>query len=169
MSYPQIGFGSKKPRWVLHIANRPELEEFQHDVYKTLSNGEAAEIITVTSNHWRKAFSIMAKISFALFETGCDSWQEYRDTKLLTKEGFEAIDFEPYQASTDSQLALICGFGYAEQQVDLQRLIPHIKHSKLLIDEDKNFIVTPYFDWRQLTNEILASLVAVMESVVTDQ
>jgi len=163
MNHPKIGFGNHNPRWVLHIANRPALAEFQHDVFRALTRGEAAEIIKATSNHWRKAFSIMAKISFALFDTGCATWQEYRDTKLLTEEGFESVSFEPFQTNQLNAFSIVCGFAYAEQQLEVSKLIPHIEQPKLLISETDDVIVTPYFDWRQLTNEILATLVTVLQ------
>lgn len=166
MKHPKIGFGNTLPKWTLHIANRPDLEPFEHDIFRQLELGEAAQIIQQTSNHWRKVFSIMAKISFALFDTGCDTWQQYRDTKLLTREGFEAINFEVYQVGQLSTLSIICGFQYAEQQVELAKLIPHIEQPKLLIAEHKELIVTPYFDWRQLNNEMLAHLVAMLKHIM---
>lgn len=166
MSVLNIGFGSKQPNWVLHIANRPELDCFQHDIYRQLLTGEAADIINQTSNHWRKVFSIMAKISFALFETDCATWQQYRDSKLLTNEGFEAISFEPYEPKSNGQLAIICGFTYAETQVQLETLIPHIEQPKILIAASKDYLVTPYFDWRQLNNEMLVHLTSVMKNLI---
>lgn len=162
MSAPNIGFGNSKPKWVLHIANRPDLEVFEHDIFRQLELGEAADVISQTSNHWRKVFSIMAKISFALFDTGCASWQQYRDSKLLTSQGFEAISSEPYTTTSTDQLAIICGFTYAGSQVELNQLLSHIEQPKLLLSETKDFLVTPYFDWRQLNNEMLAHLIEVM-------
>lgn len=159
-----VGIGNSHPSWVLHMANRPELEAFQHEVFRQLKQGEAADVISQTSNHWRKVFSIMAKISFALFDTGCDTWQQYRDTKLLTEQGYEAIYWQPYSAQTATELSLICGFTYAETQTELARLLPHIEQPKLLMAESKDLIVTPYFDWRQLNNETLSHLVKVMKS-----
>lgn len=166
MSAPNIGFGTLQPNWVLHIANRPELDCFQHDIYRQLQPGEAADIIKQTSNHWRKVFSIMAKISFALFETNCTTWQQYRDTKLLTGEGFEAISFEPYKPDSNAKLSVICGFTYAETQVQLETLIPHIEQPKILMAVSKDCLVTPYFDWRQLNNEILAHLTSLMGNLL---
>lgn len=167
MSAPNIGFGNGEPKWVLHIANRPELDAFEHDIFRRLERGEAADIISQTSNHWRKVFSIMAKISFALFDTGCETWQQYRDTKLLTEEGFEAISYDGFKSESNEVLALICGFTYAETQVNLSQLLSHIAQPKLLMSETKDFIVTPYFDWRQLNNEMLDHLLKVMESWLT--
>ena len=163
MSFPKAGLGCEQPRWVLYIANRPELDEYQDELYRILALGEAAEIIRQTSNHWRKVFSIMAKISFALYETQCATWQEYRDTKLLTEHGFEAISFEPFQQLSDNHLSLICGFTYAETQIDLTQLISHHKFEKLKVSEIGKLIVTPYFDWRQLNNEMLTSLISIMK------
>lgn len=162
MSLSFTGVGQKNPKWVLHIANRPELESFQNQDFRIFEIGEAAEIIKLTSNHWRKVFSIMAKISFALFDTGCETWQQYRDTKLLTKEGFEAVSFSPYASSLNQAFHIICGFTYAQDQLDLARLIPHERQNKLLFSQTENLCVTPYFDWRQLNNEMLDVLVHVL-------
>ena len=164
----KVGIGSEQPRWVLCIANRPELDKFQHEIFTTLKLGEAAEIIHQTSNHWRKLFSIMAKISFALFETGCDTWQQYRDTKLLTAEGFETISFEPVEeVSRNAVPCIVAGFTYADTQVDLAQFLPLENDAKVLCRPGSNIVVTPYFDWRQLTNAILENVILVIEAKVT--
>ena len=159
------GFGCVNPHWVLHIANRPELEQFEHDDFRQLKTGEVKEVIASTSNHWRKVFSIVAKISFALFETGCETWQEYRDTHLLTDKGFEAISYLPYKLEKNNKLlSIVCGFSYAETQLQLSQLVPHQAFPKLLALPGTNCFVTPYFDWRQLNNEHLAVLINMMEN-----
>ena len=166
------GFGSSSPKWLLHIEHRPPLAAFEQKAFRALTEGEAAQVIAQTSNHWRKVFSIMAKISFALFETDCDTWQEYRDTKLLTNKGFEAISYDSVtlsQSNNQSQkrklepFAIVCGFGYASQQLELEGLYPHQTHSKLLLAPNVNVAVTPYFDWRQLNNELLDVVIALMQ------
>lgn len=157
------GIGSPTPKMILHIANRPELEKFEHNLFQTLKPGEAAEIIQQTSNHWRKVFSIMAKISFALFKNDCKTWQEYRDSILLTERGFEALDFTPINLPlSDNNIHIVCGFQYAESQLELSTFIPHLHYPKLLRHPSENCFVTPYFDWRQLNNELLAGLISVL-------
>ena len=158
------GFGSLEPKWVLYIENRPPLPEYEHDNFRLLGNGEAAEVIAQTSNHWRKVFSIMAKISFALFETNCNTWQEYRDTKLLTEHGFEAISYLPFnKGEARAYFSIVCGFTYAGTQLDLDSLIPHQTHAKLLLVPGQKCLVTPYFDWRQLNNELLEKVIDIMK------
>lgn len=157
-----IGIGVQLPRVVLHIANRPPLVDFEHEINRSLQQAEAADIIKATGNHWRKVFSILAKISFALFDTQCKTWQEYRDTKLLTENGFEYVCFSPL-ADTRSQLdltnqtsvSILCGFSYAETQLDFSSLVSHQSVEKLKWSEHQQCLVTPYFDWRQLNNEML--------------
>lgn len=159
------GMGANTPKLILHIANRPELPKFEHELFHTLDRGEAAEIIQHTSNHWRKVFSILAKLSFALFNTGAASWQEYRDFTLLTEQGFEAIDFDPVILPVEDQnLHIVCGFQYAESQLNLAEFIPHQQYPKLLGHPDFNCLVTPYFDWRQLNNELLAQLIKIISA-----
>lgn len=159
------GFGHSAPKWVLHIANRPPLDAFLQDEFRTLATGEAADIIRQTSNHWRKVFSIMAKISFALFDTNCDTWQQYRDTKLLTSQGFEAINYHVYvPQELETYTSLVAGFQYASEQLDLDSLVAHHRCNKLLRIENRRCFVTPYFDWRQLNNDILDILISAMET-----
>lgn len=167
MSLSFTGVGHENPKWILYIANRPELEHFQTLDFRQLESGEAAEIIKLTSNHWRKVFSIMAKISFALFDTDCETWQQYRDTKLLTKEGFEAISFSPYKTNDCLPFSIICGFNYADKQVELESLLSHERQNKILFSQSERLCVTPYFDWRQLNNEMLSVLTQALKHRMT--
>lgn len=166
-----IGVGSSAPRIVLHIANRPPLDGFEHDINRPFQLTEAADIIQKTGNHWRKVFSILAKISFALFDTQCKTWQEYRDTKLLTEDGFEYICFSELK-DTRSQLdltkhtsvSITCGFNYAQTQLDTSSLVSHHNFEKLKWSEQHHCLVTPYFDWRQLNNEMLSIAINIIKS-----
>jgi len=170
-----IGVGSRSPRIVLHIANRPPVDGFEDDIDRALQISEAADIIKQTGNHWRKVFSILAKISFALFDTGCKTWQEYRDTKLLTEQGFEYLCFSELkqtalttsaqqELSEERSVSLVCGFSYAQTQLDFSSLISHQNFEKLKWSELHYCLVTPYFDWRQLNNEMLAVVVKILAS-----
>ena len=123
---PKVGMGCQQPKWVLHIANRPQLEWFQQDRFHQIESGQIPEVINATSNHWRKVFSIMAKISFALFDTGCNTWQQYRDTKLLTDEGFEAIDFLPYCPKAPRFSLLFVVFNMQNSKCGSRPCLPHI-------------------------------------------
>jgi hypothetical protein len=175
-----IGVGASLPRIILHIANRPPVDSFdavngEADINRPLQISEAADIIKQTGNHWRKVFSILAKISFALFDTDCKTWQEYRDTKLLTEQGFEYLCFSSLkQRNASSSLAtniieqtsvsVVCGFAYAETQLDFPSLIPHQVFEKLKWSEQDHCLVTPYFDWRQLNNEMLDVAIKIVAS-----
>lgn len=171
-TYMAIGIdrvGTEHPKWILHIENKPPIDEFRETISRPLVLGEAADIIKQTSNHWRKVFSIMAKISFALFETNCRTWQEYRDTKLLTVEGFERLDFAPFSQSQQSgAIHLIGGFTYAKQQIDFNQLVVHQECEKLFSLVSSRCLVTPYFDWRQLNNAILEHLLVLMANLLTE-
>lgn len=165
------GFGSQSPKIILHIANRPPLDVYAGDINRPLQLNEAADIIAQTGNHWRKVFSILAKISFALFDTQCTSWQQYRDTKLLTQDGFEFVSFSPVQASqawkTEGQLSsvsILCGFQYAETQLQLNTLVSHQQFAKLQWSEPLQCLVTPYFDWRQLNNVMLEVVISIIKN-----
>ncbi len=165
------GFGSQTPKVILHIANRPPLDVYAGDVNRPLQLNEAADIIAQTGNHWRKVFSILAKISFALFDTQCSSWQQYRDTKLLTQDGFEFVSFSSVQASQTwqterqfSSISMVCGFQYAETQLPLNGLVGHQQFAKLLWSEPLQCLVTPYFDWRQLNNAMLEVVISIIKN-----
>ncbi len=58
-----IGLGAAHSDVCFYIANRPPLDDYpQLQQLRPLASGELAHIVKHTSNHWRKAFNVYAKL-----------------------------------------------------------------------------------------------------------
>ena len=140
---------------ILYTASRPPMARFDDVKSLTLCSGEVVEIITECGNHWRKIFSILAKLSFALSEHNCKTWQDYRDQVLLSEEGNEIIVFghQLIEASEES-IHLISGQKhFAEFNLDLEPFQPLDLEAKVL--SNGKILQTPYFDYRQFNNALI--------------
>jgi hypothetical protein len=149
-----------KRKIILYLPNKPDVDLYKSKrQLKNLGVGEIQEIITATGNHWRKIFSIYAKISFGLTSFPVKTWQEYRDTVLLTKSGIELITFSrKILSKTDGDIHVLSGKNHC-----LQFDLPLEKFKNLDVDgkilKYKNIYLTPYFDYRQLPNALVELIV----------
>jgi hypothetical protein len=132
----------------LYIPNRPNLEQYiKKRGLKNLKMNEISFIISECGNHWRKIFSIYAKICFH-FNPVTDSWQDYRDTILLTKKCIASISFSK-KVIQDSTIVILSG-----------------KESwKLDEGLSKNIFKTPYFDYRQFPNSEIDKLLSNIKRI----
>ena len=155
----------------VYIANRPPLDQYQSltDVL-ALKNGDIAYIAQHTGNHWRKIFNVYAKFLFILWQkknslnVTTTSWQAYRDNELLQSHCQEALLFSPPNISKNNKAVhIIMGKQYGEQlsfcredkntvQIDRDFALQH----------DKKIIFCPYFDYRQLSNIKIETLVQLV-------
>ncbi|WP_115718094.1 DUF6942 family protein [Gallaecimonas mangrovi] len=150
----KVGLGGTSPRFCVFIANRPPLDEYQHDIYRPMRPGEIADIARQTGNHWRKIFNVYAKLAYLLDNDHCRSWQQLRDEKLLQEGSHYALLFNAPDLKNRSPQSLILGKGYAdnlgltaESGGPLDWDMPGFA-----LDARADFIVCPYFDYRQLSN-----------------
>lgn len=156
------GIGDKNVQLAVYIGNRPPLEKFENTKDITpVVNGELTKIAQETSNHWRKIFNIYAKIAFMLNSHSYTTWQLYRDNHLLQADSKQALLFD-LKIVTDAStcITIVCGKqhaallleGYSIEWID----------GDFAIDSTNRTLVTPYFDYRQLSNaklEILLQLI----------
>jgi hypothetical protein len=145
---------------ILYLPNRPELDEYSSSlVLSALGKGKVQDIIEQTGNHWRKIFSIYAKIAFIENSLGAKNWQEYRDHLLLSKKSQTKICFTKKLRPAD--IHIISGQSHAECfDFDLSQFIDLDSDGK--IKYFNNIYLVPYFDYRQLPNELLAKLIDVI-------
>jgi len=158
-----IGIGDKYYKLAVYIGNRPPLDEYEslegliHAV-----EGELSRIGRETGNHWRKIINIYAKLGFALSPEGYSTWQTYRDGFLLTKTSRQAMLFNDRILTDDENcINIICGKTHAKKlqgDNDLCWL-----DEDFAIDSNNRIIVTPYFDYRQLSNIKLEKLVSIIQ------
>jgi hypothetical protein len=164
-----IGFGSRKSGIKIYIANRPPIDDYPLlNNLRGLAAGELTHIVNNTSNHWRKVFNVYAKFLFDWYQQqGCtdlpDSWQIYREQTLFQAHSFEALLFSTPQLQTaDAAFHIVAGKTYAAT-LKLPSLTWLDSH--FAINKDHRVIVSPYPDYRQLSNARIASLIKLMTSV----
>ncbi|MDO3384898.1 hypothetical protein QWI17_03480 [Gilvimarinus sp. SDUM040013] len=147
------------------IANRPPLDDYsRRRCLVPLLPGELHHIVSNSSNHWRKLFNVYAKFIYSLApelivaNSSPPTWQEYRDQQLLQAGSRLALLFTapPWK---DDALHIIAGKGYAATLniPKLQWLDAHFA-----IAPAQRVIVSPYLDYRQLSNERIERLVKII-------
>ncbi len=122
-------------------------------------------------NGWRKVFNVYAKWIFSLCEglaiSKATTWQSYRDEQLLTAQGDTALWFAPPPTFNPQHLNIVMGKTYAGQ-LDLTQRMNWVS-ADFAVCRQRNLIVTPYFDYRQLTNEKVGFLNYLIRSKLLDE
>lgn len=178
----------------VYLANRPPLPEYQKTtLVSDLPLGEIKRIGTETGNHWRKIFNVYAKLMYRLAEKTNDeillnysSWQQYRDHALLQLDSGTELHFSPtivieaprLEELDAGAIHLVMGKAFAEDF--LAATLANATHDGLAEDQYRslqwldndfalhralNIIVCPYFDYRQLSNQKIETLVALIISL----
>jgi len=165
-----IGIGDTHYKLAIYIGNRPPLSKYQTRTSLLPANtGELTMIGQETGNHWRKIINIYAKLAYMLNTQALPNWQAYRDNFLLTEGSEQALLFNTSMISSPTNaLNLICGKAHAIALCNTNQIE---KNSLNWIDQDfainpaLRLIVTPYFDYRQLSNAKLDKLVDIISSI----
>lgn len=165
-----IGLGSTNSSINFYIANRPPIDDYPAmNELRGLAAGELAHIVKHTSNHWRKAFNVYAKLLFDWYSLNQRkdmpaSWQTYRDTELFQRHSQEALLFTPPQLErNNSTIHIIAGKTYAAS-LSLPPLV--WLDAYFVINKEQRLIVAPYPDYRQLSNERIARLIEIMNTLL---
>jgi Family of unknown function (DUF6942) len=151
------GIGDADFDMAIYIANRPPLDEYQKlQGMRPLIEGEIQHIGQQTSNHWRKIFNVYSKLIFQMNSHGFKSWQEYRDNHLLQAGSKTALLFSPLDLThRNDAIRLVAGKTHAANLgLDLDSMEkPQADFSNdFAWDKVGRVIVTPYLDYRQLSN-----------------
>ena len=164
-----IGLGSHKNTLNFYIANRPPIDDYPiMQELRGLAAGELTHIVKHTSNHWRKAFNVYAKLLFDWYSLNNrndlpHSWQVYRDLELFQPHSHEALLFSPLPPDKQrNAIHIIAGKTYA-CHLNLPPLI--WLDAYFAINQEYKIIVAPYPDYRQLSNERIARLIELMQSL----
>ena len=149
-----IGFGHRDFKLGIYVAHRPPIDHYPELAQmQSLVAGEIAHIVAHTSNHWRKLFNVLAKLVEALGWS--DDWRHYRDHQLLQDGCRCALLFDAPQPADDSlTIHVIAGKTYAAELA----IEAHWLDSRFAIDRDTRLIVSPYPDYRQLSNQRIQQL-----------
>jgi hypothetical protein len=163
-----IGLGSHNSSINFYIANRPPIDDYpMMNELRSLAMGELAHIAQYTSNHWRKAFNVYAKLLFDWYQLQGrkdlpDTWQTYRDIELFQSHSKEALLFSAPQLDKNNKaIHIIAGKTYAAY-LNLPPLV--WLDSYFAINKELRLIVAPYPDYRQLSNERIARLIELMRA-----
>ncbi|WP_196139024.1 hypothetical protein [Aliikangiella sp. G2MR2-5] len=158
-----IGLGNSHANIVVCIGNRPPLDEYQQlDSLRPMRNGEIKSIADRTGNHWRKIFNCFAKFAFDLEPENFACWQDLRDESLLQKDSNYALLFSQPDWNTDSQIRVICGKQYFFDSIGGN--IEWVDEF-FAVDKKRKLIVSPYFDYRQLSNVKIEALKRLITGV----
>ena len=157
-----IGLGDQNASFRVYVENRPKMPQYQQLFNcEAMQAGDIDLIYHHCGNGWRKLFNVYAKLLCALdsklfqFPTQAASWQQYRDQFLLQKASGTALLFDmPQLNPADNTIHLIAGRTHAKQQAQQGLGCQlHWLNEEFAIDLVNNLLVTPYFDYRQLSNE----------------
>lgn len=156
-----VGFGDSEYRLAFCIANRPPLDDYpKREHLAPLLPGELSHIVANSSNHWRKLFNVFAKVlyGFGASPAWPARWQDYRDQYMLQAGSGVALLFSPppVSAPAGQPLHLVAGKGYA-QTLNIPSLI--WQDAYFAVAREARIIVTPYLDYRQLSNKRIERLV----------
>lgn len=162
-----IGLGAADSCIRFYIANRPPLDDYPTLTHlKPLALGEMAHIASNTSNHWRKAFNVLAKFLHEWYrQQGRDdvpaTWQAYRDGELLQRHSSEVLLFSKPDFSDAQVTHIVLGKTYA---ATLQ--LPSLTwlDAYFAVNNEKRLIVSPYPDYRQLSNERIGRLITLVQT-----
>lgn len=158
-----IGLGDSNARLMVFAPHRPPLEPYLSlDQLQPLVPGELAAMVSATSNHWRKIFNLYAKLVHRL-EPQEQNWQDCRDQRLLQAGSGCALLFSAPSLPADNRWQLVMGKAYAEScgldQLDDLRTELGFRWSP-----SRRLILTPYFDYRALSNARLDDLYRLIDN-----
>ena len=169
-----IGLGNPDAGLIVYIGNRPPLDEFAEiSEVRSIRDGEIRRIGDQTGNHWRKIFNCYAKLAFSIDVQGETCWQNLRDKQLLTEGGEQLLLFSVPAFLTGSPekpkvlgtmpIRIICGKTYFYQHAT--DLTIEWLDDSFAINKQAGLIISPYFDYRQLSNRKIDKLVELIKIV----
>lgn len=161
------GLGATKATIKVYIENPPPLPYYQQlTSLVPMKNGEIKSIADLTGNHWRKIFNVYAKLCHQIAPDLATSWQTFRDNQLLQGNSQQALIFTaPIFSDIDPEnnsknINIIMGRTYAAKTGIAEHC--YWLSPEFAINETKRIIISPYFDYRQLSNIKLVQLAALI-------
>lgn len=149
MSSPDI-LGAARPKLALYLPHRPNgLEQ--------LMLAPCAEaLVAGNSNHWRKIVTLLAKVA----SPEQDNWRRFRDEDLFLTT---ALCFTPGLLAT-ADWHWIGGKDNLRRFADLKHEAqPLTECPQVQIDPEMRLLLTPYPDYRQLSNAVILELRSALE------
>lgn len=137
--------GASRPRLVLCLPHRP------NNLAELVDSPDARALVAANSNHWRKIVALLAKVA----SPNADDWRRFRDEELFRHT---ALCFAP--------ILLDSGFWHWIGGKDNLQRFSALQHNaqplgdsaEISIDPNKRLLLTPYPDYRQLSNALLSRI-----------
>jgi hypothetical protein len=143
--------GSRSPKICLYLDNKPKFDN---------RNGQCSlsvpKLITHNGNHWRKIFTIYAKLCCLAVEP--NAWKLYRDQILLQSD--EQINFSD-QLNLEAKLHVFSGkscwkrFNVSTKALQKMSVFDDNKVFYCVDEVHGLLLYTPYFDYRQFPNTLI--------------
>ena len=136
----------------------------------TLYPGELAKLVDANSNHWRKIFNVYAKLLYALRPDAATDWRALREQQLFQpgqQHGLRMGSTLAEEVNQRAGLSLIAGKQYANALGLLNQatsLAPGI-----FLHDDRACLITPYFDYRALSDANITRLAQIITERWPDQ
>lgn len=143
----RLGACAGKADYVFLLPNSPVLPNYVDVSF--LKKPDVPSLIELNGNHWRKIFTIMAKLTAPSY----DSWKVFRDKELLNKVG---IVFSVGQLSDFNGVVFIVGNTFRDEfpVEDAAKEIGEVHSSFVCLP----YIWCPYLDYRQFPNILIEAL-----------
>lgn len=143
--------GAPDPALVLYLPHRPNgLEQF-------LDCPSAQALVAANSNHWRKIVTLLAKIASPV----AADWRTFKDNELFQHT---ALCFAP-------QIVDMPVWHWIGGKDNLQRFEflplqaqPLADAPEVLLDTGKRLLLTPYPDYRQLSNRLVGLIRTALDA-----
>lgn len=162
---PETGLGDPQATLRIYLNNRPAAGHFSSpETILPLAVGDIAFIVAETGNHWRKIFNVFAKLMWELTPQLAEdyaSWQAYRDQALLQKNSQVALCFGPPGEERASGQRIFMGKQFATDSGFFSTPGAQWLDNSFAIN-DAGDIVSPYFDYRQLSDEKIRRLTGIL-------
>ena len=136
--------GTPQPTLTLYLPHRPE------GLAELIDAPDAGRLMENNSNHWRKIVTLLAKVA-----SPQEDWRSFRDDALFAHT---ALCFTPH-------LEDVPGWHWIGGKDNLQRFNVEGLNAKRLrgapevaLDAEKQVLLTPYPDYRQLSNATVAEI-----------
>ena len=142
--------GAAQPMITLYLPHRPNRFAGQD------ADPDAVALMAANSNHWRKIVTLLAKVACPI----AADWRCFRDESLLRAT---ALNFAP-------ELSGGSGWHWIGGKENLQRFdrlhhraSPLSGEPEIAMDVQRRLLLTPYPDYRQLSNAMVMQVRAALE------
>ncbi|WP_394393339.1 DUF6942 family protein [Shewanella woodyi] len=155
-----ISLGAHNPTYCFYLPTPPVFPK----EWSLAQDDAISVLIEHNGNHWRKILTIMAKIC-----APNEDWKHYRDTHLLKHNEIILIGADTLLQTNIPQQKLwhfLVG-AVVSQQLSMETQdvsFIDVNHNSKLLYNNQSLLITPYLDYRQFPNQLIAETRALIAS-----